>query len=365
MPNVPPRLAYSCIMILGLGGWGCAPDRAPTEPGQPELLRAARSAVYVIEDLGTLGGAGSGALAINDAGVIVGWSLVSGNDPAQHAAVWDHGVVTDLGTLVGRNTQATAISRKGAVVGWTTLESGFTHAVRWTDHGIEDLGTLGGPASQAFGVNDFGVIVGWSTTSSGDRHAFVWRDGVMTDIGTLGGTTSTAFAINRHGVVVGEATTASGEGHAFKWSNGAFEDLGTHGAVFSTAYAINSKGDIAGTLGPTPDAVGGDREFFTSFRLSHGVLTLIDHFHHPTSYALGISAKGVVIGIEQDSRSETATADSWVWENGTTALLPEFTDGNSSPQGINRDGDIVGSSQLPDESGHAVVWRRHEGKPIG
>src|SRR6185503_13442543 len=57
-------------------------------------------AAYTLTDLGTLGGSSSQAVAINEAGQIIGQSYLAG-DAEQHAFVWQGGVMTDLGTLGG------------------------------------------------------------------------------------------------------------------------------------------------------------------------------------------------------------------------------------------------------------------------
>ena len=57
-------------------------------------------AAYTLTDLGTLGGTYSQAVAINEAGQVIGNSSYLADDAdLQHAFVWQGGVMTDLGTL--------------------------------------------------------------------------------------------------------------------------------------------------------------------------------------------------------------------------------------------------------------------------
>lgn len=73
-----------------------------------------------IHDLGALPGAlAASAQAINDKGVIVGYSKSSGSaDAPEHAVAWVDGVPRDLGVQAGRTmSHAYAINRAGTVVG--------------------------------------------------------------------------------------------------------------------------------------------------------------------------------------------------------------------------------------------------------
>jgi probable HAF family extracellular repeat protein len=269
--------------------------------------------------------------------------------------------MTDLGALAGGQSQAMAINQDGVIVGWSTVKSGDMRAVRWQSGVKKNLGTLGGRNSQALGISALGVIAGWSETASGDRHAFIWKDGVMTDIGTLGGSTSQAFGINRAGVVVGVSTTAGGERHAFRWKNGVFKDLGTRGTQSSSATAINTKGQIVGWTGPPLDAAGEENEFSDPFLYQNEVMTGIGTGTlQPSRAALAISPEGVVVGNSEDVRAEEDDRweDAWVWENGTGQRLPELTPGFASANGVNAAGVIVGRSSVASGLSHAVLWRR-------
>jgi probable HAF family extracellular repeat protein len=144
-----------------------------------------------------------GAADINDAGVVVGSS-------GGHAASYDlaTGVVTDLGTLGGSSSHALAVNDSGVVVGQSQTANGQFHAFRYDPAvgAMEDLGTLGGTSSIATGINDLGDIVGESTTSTEAQHPFhVWSvDRRMIDIGTIDDVDSlTATDINNSHVVVG------------------------------------------------------------------------------------------------------------------------------------------------------------------
>jgi probable HAF family extracellular repeat protein len=268
--------------------------------------------------------------------------------------------MTDLGALAGGWSEATAINDDGVIVGWSTVKSGASRAVRWKNGLKKNLGTLGGRNSAATGINEFEVIVGWSETASGSRHAFIWKNGVMTDLGTLGGSTSGANGISRGGVVVGQSTTAAGERHAFRWKDGVFKDLGTLGRQYSLATAVNTKGQIVGAVGPMQDAEGEERDF------ANGFLYYQEAFRYVgaglTNFPRAISPVGVVVGQAYDTGDDPGPEQAWVWENGTTTVLPTLAakglDSHAGAHGVNRAGTIVGFSATAGGTSHAVLWRR-------
>ena len=201
------------------------------------------------------------ANGINSAGHVVGSVPVTQGDlTSQHAALFADGKVTDLGTLGGRVSVALAINDAGVIVGWADSPTG-AHAFRYVDGVMTDLGTLGGATSVAYDINSSGVIVGAADRADGSRHAFLYTASGMVDLGTLGGASSEARAVNDAGQVVGWSTTSlSGPRvarSAFVFSDGAMHDLngylaaplltGSSGRGFyllSAARGINRSGQI-------------------------------------------------------------------------------------------------------------------------
>jgi probable HAF family extracellular repeat protein len=211
--------------------------------------------------LGTLGGSGSSAVAIDATGGIVGSSYLAG-DTSRHAflTAGPGSPLVDLGTLGGPMSSAAAVNAFGQVAGtsyWAATPDATSfeeHAVLWSDGRLTDLGTFPStqPRAWSYGINDAGSVVGMSL--SGPRlwwRAFLWQPSTgMVDLGWLpdkkGNQHSWAYDINDAGQVVGLSN-----GRAFLWSAGSMVDLNTlipktSGWVLERAHAINDAGWIVG-----------------------------------------------------------------------------------------------------------------------
>jgi probable HAF family extracellular repeat protein len=139
--------------------------------------------------------------------------------PPPLAGQWS---MQDLGTLGGAYSCALGVNDNCQVVGWASNSSGSDHAFLWqSDTGMIDLGTLiGGTMSYAYGINNMGLVVGDAETSGGAYHAFLWQSGVgMLDLNSLiapssGWTLDDATAINDNGWIVADGYDASGHSSA-------------------------------------------------------------------------------------------------------------------------------------------------------
>ena len=164
--------------------------------------------------LGGIGGKGSVASAINDAGTVVGVSETA--TPYQyHAFRWQAGVTTDLGTLPDDfedASSAEAINASGLVVGYCGL--GNMRPCAWgADGQAHDLGLLAGHyGGIARAVNDLGVAVGSSIDSQRQQRAMIFHDGLVEDLNTrvsdlpAGVTLTEGVAINRDGAILVHAS---------------------------------------------------------------------------------------------------------------------------------------------------------------
>jgi len=203
------------------------------------------------EWLGTLGGPGSWANALNDSRQVVGVSFTGAGQ--RHAFLWtDDGGMQDLTPDLTSSfgSVATGINSAGEVVGYY-FPNGATNVVAftWTKaNGLQSFETSG---TMAFAVNDAGTVVGQVQTAAG-RHAFTWTSANgMVDLGTLGGSMSTALSINNNGWVVGSSLTSNGTGllRGFLWTpTGGMQDLTTIsnlGGAQPYSIQVNGYGDIA------------------------------------------------------------------------------------------------------------------------
>jgi probable HAF family extracellular repeat protein len=171
------------------------------------------NASNAILDLGTLGGNSSTAIDINDAGQVIGSSLLADNSTT-HFFLWSSATgMQDISPLLGGATSILAINSSGQIAG-TMATNGGSHAFLYTPgSGVRDLGTLGGTSSSPTGLNNLGQVVGSSTTAGGATHSFLWTsaDG-MEDITAKTGVVG-VHTLNDHlQTLIGPVQNASGNG---------------------------------------------------------------------------------------------------------------------------------------------------------
>ena len=219
-------------------------------PPRTDIHAAIWSATNEMIELGTLGGAQSGALKVNEAGQVFGWSEVVIGSRTVHAFAWTpEGGMVDLGPWP--NNEPSEVNNRGDAI-FNIPQAADAFGRRWTAllwtaaDGLRELDTNGGEAS---GLNDTGEVVGYRRSSLGVAQAFLWTptDG-MINLGTLGGDSSGAADVNEKQWVVGGSRTLNTNGHAFLWTaTDGMVDLGTFGGPMSTAAAVNDRGQVVGS----------------------------------------------------------------------------------------------------------------------
>jgi probable HAF family extracellular repeat protein len=278
-------------------------------------------------------------------GALLGAALLGAS--AQAAVPY---TVTDIGTMGGASSVAHDVNNAGQVVGYSLMPGGIYHAFLWQDGTMRDLGTLGGEYSDAYAINDSGQLVGQT-----DGHAFLWQQGVMNPLGELPEVPSAtprhseAVGINRYGQAVGTVTVtvSSPTWDTFKipviWNNGVATEIFPRSLVFGgdrfqATTGINDHGDVVGVR-----SSGG-------FLWRNGALTDLGpalggttNFNGPPS----INNVGQVVGFS------SGPYQAFLWENGTTTPLALLPGGQGTvAHDINNLGQIVGA----DVSHLAVLW---------
>jgi len=168
-------------------------------------------------DLGTLSGSQSQANGINNSGQVVGWSSVAtGGD---QAFLWDKGTMTDLGTLPGEgDSVANSINDLGQVVGTASNGGGIggggggqaaDHAFLYENGVMTDLNSLLPPGASGWVLNTATAIDNQSQiagmgTYNGDTHGYILD---LSPLGSQGSTTTTALQASAPTSVYGQPVT--------------------------------------------------------------------------------------------------------------------------------------------------------------
>ena len=322
-------------------------------------------------DLETLGGPNSHAVAINNAGQVIGNSDTS--DMHTHAILWELAsgniVKTDIETLGGRDSSAVAMNEAGRVIGRSYLENNRdNHAFLW-EKGKKpiDLGTLGGTVSYPVAINEASQVIGVSYLANLTlSHAVLWEGGSPPIDLTPHSSVSYPVAINESGQVIGAFWTANGY-HAFLWKGGDPIDLTPVGAIRSSPVGINDDGQIVVNVDFRVNNVAYSHPVLWDHGNPIDLKTLGgDHGTAVYSRAVAINQAGKVIGIS-DLAWDTPDEHTVLWDRDHADPIDLKTLGGtvSSPVAINEDGWVIGESTkyASDQKKSGFVW--HGGAMMG
>ena len=134
------------------------------------------------------------------------------SDNANNVYFFSNGKKTKIPTLGGFSTAVTGLNESGMAVGRSEvsgggLDSGESHAFLWYKGKMKDLGTLGGEESAAEAINNKGQVVGYSHDKDKQGYGFIWENGKMKKISADGYDLAYALDINDNGLIIGNLKT--------------------------------------------------------------------------------------------------------------------------------------------------------------
>ena len=311
-------------------------------------------------------------------------------------------LVHDLGALPGGGFSLPGtLNDAGVVAGFSVASDGLQHPVLWVGGQIFDLNHSGdhGLNTEAFGINSIGRVSIQTETSAYDPNgedfclygtnrecvAAVWQGGRFISLPTLGGNNGTVGNVNSFGQIAGVTETAvSDPSCAFKLPNQKLlfraviwgpdlrsvkplRLLGTD--TVSVALWVNDKGQAVGASGkcsdtqPPPVAYGSHAVLWES----DGTPVDLGNLGSAAGNAgIGINNLGEVVGASQlrdDSTLSNGTVGFlWTRQHGMKNLGTLPGDVASAALAINDAGEIVGVSTDPAGDNRAAYW--HNGRLV-
>jgi len=210
--------------------------------------------VGAVQTFSFAGAIDSRLAAVNQDGVMAG-SFTPSRDFDQAFAGSVAGGFTQLQSLGPLGAKALAMNNAGIVVGFAATSRSTISATIWNGRTgtVQDIGTLGGVSSLARGVNDRGTVVGSAqfVVAVGDERSssFIYRNGVTTRIAAEldpSGLGNDAYSINNRDQILGSYLTVTNEGVPTRES---FIHTASGGAVSLQGLGLRSFGLKMNDLG--------------------------------------------------------------------------------------------------------------------
>ncbi|HXG49667.1 MAG TPA: LamG-like jellyroll fold domain-containing protein, partial [Methylomirabilota bacterium] len=331
LPTLPGHLSGQAESIndAGLAVGRSQPDEddsAGIAPRRAVVWNTATS-VPTVSTLNTLDAGPSWALAINQAGQIVGTrfgpSASAPNTGGSRAWVFRNGVATDLAFTLGvfNRGEGHDLNDSGVVVGATNSLAGqsfvfdgatATNLLRFRfDFDLDNIELV---------INNAGDLAGIATNAAARRTLLVQGDGTVRDLfARLGGTENNPSDINNVGEILGDVRIPTG--------------------VLKYPYIYNYRTDTLNTnLHTALAAIGLVQDYDT---------------HE-------INDSGEAVGSAEDA---AGTQYAWLYSDGRAYNLQDFVSPGvfrpKQARGINNAGDIVGVGRRPgDRDDRPFVMRR-------
>ncbi len=171
---------------------------------------------------------------------------------------------------------------------------------------------------------------------------------------------TTGQAISNRGIVAGTGANFDDGVEAAFVRNGKTRKLDTQGTQWGGAYGVNNLGVTVGY-----------NEFQATMWDANGVATNLSALMPCDvyrSFAYSINDAGATVGTFS-CRPNTGEGGSFIFYNGSLSKLPDFGNGHTVAVGINKFGQVVGSSEYPPDNGqrrmHAFSWHNGVMTDIG
>lgn len=254
--------------------------------------------------------------------------------------------VTDLDAGSTVVTYPAAINNNGKVAGRMYGASFGWHAFAWQAGARTDLGalaTVSPRASLATGINQAGDIVGMSESNLYTNSAFLYRNGVM----SLVFPNAAAMGINSSSQIAGYVKNTAGVHQAVVFQNGTIQFASTvTGCPYTEGHAINDNGVMAITALCT-------NTHLHASTWHNGTLTDLGAPYQGDSSTNGINGAGEVVGDWTQSGFTMGVE----WTKGAIyGLYPLPGQASSSAAAINSTGRVAGYSRDTAGRQHAVAW---------
>jgi uncharacterized membrane protein len=257
-----------------------------------------------IRDLLPSGYAGGRAVAINESGQVAGWLW---GETGMTPFTWSPGTgMRFLPTLPGETQNGVyAMNDAGVVAGWSGRS-----AVIWENGILRVVHHDPAQWSTATDINNLGEVVGfYEPTYNGTPHtAWKWSAASAFQLlPTLQGNTGSPMAINDRGQIVGSGPSATGGSPAFIHENGVTRQLSAGGITVSNATAISEAGHIAGW------AADGRSVLWLPDGTPNVICIPVPPANGYTSWcaAYAVNAEGIAVGMKTDKYGRGTKAYKW------------------------------------------------------
>ena len=250
-------------------------------------------------------------------------------------------------------TQGNGINDAGDLAANCTI-SGVTHGCVRSNGAFTLFDYPGAAFTGAYGISGAGDVVGRYRDAAGATHGYIYSGGKFTPLDIPGSTATAASAINSVGDFVGRYTSG-GVSHGFVMNSPVtsyqITDLGTlPGGSFSQASQGNTDNGLIAGVSDTPNGT----QHAVLWQFGQPIDLAAKGLGGPNSLAVGLNAKGLVVGAAETGESDTEDFCAYgtglrcvpfFWQNGIMSQLPTLGGSNGAVSAVNNRGVIAGAAQ--------------------